>query len=90
MSDSYGDGWNGAAMEHYENGSLSQSSTLTSGTSGVENVCLNHGSAYTMSFVSGSWDSEISYTLSDHNGLTLSTGSWPSAGVLYTGTVNCQ
>ena len=64
--------------------------TLSSGASGSDSICMSHGSSYSMDFVSGSWDSEISYTLNDHNGFTLSSGSWPSSGSVYSGTVNCQ
>ena len=46
MSDSYGDGWNNASLDHYQDGQLIQTSTLSSGMSGLDMVCLNNGSNY--------------------------------------------
>ena len=70
MSDSYGDGWNGAYLEVNMDGNFvgnyncSQSFTLDS-------VYSNSGAAMEFVFHSGTYDNEISFTIMDPIGDTL-------------------
>jgi hypothetical protein len=61
MEDSYGDGWNGNAIEVYVGQTLIETATLGSSTSaGSAEVCVNDGDVVDMVFVSGSYTGEIS------------------------------
>ena len=92
MTDSYGDGWNGASIDVLVNGAVASSHTNTDldGVTGVETItesfCVNDGEVFDLSYNSGSWDSEVSYSLIDSSGTSLFSESSPSAGVTYTGS----
>ena len=68
MIDSWGDGWNGASITVTIDG-VSQTVGLPSGASGSQTVTVPAG-ATSMSFayVSGDWDSEVTYTITFNNG----------------------
>ena len=65
MIDSYGDGWNGATYAiSNAAGEEVASGGLTSGSEGSDALCLGDGD-YTIVVGGGSWDSEISWNITD-------------------------
>ena len=76
MSDSYGDGWNGNNL--VVNG---VASTLSSGSSGSTTLCYDSSAGCVdVSCDGGSWQSEVSWTISDENGNQLLAGGAPFTG----------
>ena len=67
MNDDYGDGWNGGAIEVYEDGVLMDTLTLSSGSSGSEEYCGTEGSTIRFYFTEGGFTYEIGYDISDPN-----------------------
>lgn len=74
--DSYGDGWNGASITLTQNGTSLGTFTLNSGASAVDTfrVCTADGPV-ALTWTSGSYDSETSFTVSDSLGSILYEGS---------------
>jgi hypothetical protein len=65
MIDAYGDGWNGATYTiSNAAGDTVASGGLTSGSEGSDALCLGDGD-YTIVVGGGSWDSEISWNITD-------------------------
>ncbi|MDD4633441.1 MAG: C25 family cysteine peptidase [Bacteroidales bacterium] len=92
LYDSYGDGWNGASLTvAFDDGTPSQSLTIASGNSDSYVIEINTGTTVTVSFVSGSWNSECSFAIAyEESGDVIyeSTGT-PQAGVQCTFVCNC-
>jgi len=65
MNDSYGDGWNGNAVEAYQNGALAGSATLTGGNNGIGYITVCSTSPVEFRFVTGSYPDEVSFTIYD-------------------------
>lgn len=60
--DSYGDGWNGASLEISVDGTNIASFTLDDGAAGSTTFTVPTGTQdLTISYVSGAWDSEVSF-----------------------------
>ena len=81
MMDEYGDGWNGASINVYDNGVLNSNITC-SGDNTVEQI-ISCGGQISFAWVSGSWDGECSFNITDASGATLfscSDGSEMSSG----------
>jgi hypothetical protein len=75
MTDSYGDGWNGNTFEVFDaSGNLISSSTLSSGYSATETICLPND-CYTIVVGGGSYISEISWSLVDAVGTVIVSGA---------------
>lgn len=90
MEDSYGDGWNGAAIEVYtSDNTLVGTYTIESGSSAEEDIPLVVGT-YTFNWVSGSYDSECSFTITNAFDIPLYTGSSMSAGTFLTLNHDCE
>jgi len=78
MKDSYGDGWNGAIMTitgsngdvHTYNGPPNLGSPYNANEIGV-GICLDVDSCYTIVVGGGSWDSEISWTITGSDDIAL-------------------
>lgn len=64
MVDSYGDGWNGAAIEVYAGTTLMETATISSGTDATVLVALPLGEC-SFNWVTGSYDSECSFVIYD-------------------------
>ncbi|WP_416867305.1 MAG: T9SS type A sorting domain-containing protein [Imperialibacter sp.] len=79
--DSYGDGWNNAAITVIIDGDETDY-TLEAGSSGSETISVPNGAAtLSFAFVSGEWDSEVTFTIADPSGKTIiSEGPNPLAG----------
>ena len=63
MNDSYGDGWNGNAIEIYEDGVLIDTATLTSGANGIFVISVDEGKEYIFNWVKGSSSYECSFDI---------------------------
>lgn len=84
MNDSYGDGWNGAAVEVVVDGSVLTSVSIDDGAAGTEVVTVPAGAgSLEFRYVSGDWDSEVTFTITTAKGNTIvSAGPSPGAGTL--------
>lgn len=72
MTDSYGDGWNGNALEIYEDGVLIGTATLTSGKNGKYVVSVKEGKEYTFNWVKGNSGYECSFNVELQGAVLLS------------------
>jgi len=91
LQDSYGDGWNGNSLTvSFSDGTPSQSLTISSGSSAEYVLEIGAGVHVTVTFVTGSWTSECSYTIAYEGGevIYVSSGT-PVAGVACEFDVNC-
>ena len=81
LYDSWGDGWNGASitMTNYKaSGGVQQNSiSLSNGNSGTDSVATELGDSIIFSFISGSYDSEITFQVMDPAGDTVYNGGAP-------------
>ena len=85
--DSYGDGWNGNAIEAYQNGALSGSATLASGSNGTDTIVVCSGIPVVLVFHQGSYSNEISFTIYDGGGAEIYTAATGDMNGLVTGAV---
>ena len=88
MQDSWGDGWNGASVTVSVNGAAVATWGLSSGSSGTDSLETLSGDAVDFSFTSGSYDSEITFQITDPSGAQIYNGGAPSAGSFLTQTSN--
>jgi plastocyanin len=80
MYDSYGDGWNGNDfIMTSSNGTTFFTSTLSSGSFGTSSVCAP-ADCYTITCNGGTWQGEVSWTLTDSSGVILLSGGAPYSG----------
>lgn len=84
MNDSFGDGWNGAAVDVIADGNVIASVTIDDGASATEVVSVPEGtSSLEFAYVSGDWDSEVTFTITTEKGNTIvNAGPSPGAGTL--------
>lgn len=90
LSDSFGDGWNGAIITISDLSGVVYTGTLAAGVSSIETMALNGGSCgppcteteYNITVGGGTFDSEVSWTLVDDAGNNLASGIAPYAGVI--------
>ncbi len=92
LYDSYGDGWNGASLlVSFSDGSPSQSYTVSSGHNASFTLGVCTGTTVTLTWESGSYDSECSFVVSyADNGIEIYSVSQPSAGVLFEFVMDCS
>ena len=90
LVDSYGDGWNGGSIDVQQNGVIVANLTITSGSSATETVSLCDNMPTSLVWNTGSYDSEVSFTVYDANDSLIFTSSTISAGVLTTFTTDCS
>lgn len=90
MYDSYGDGWNGAYLEVTLNGSF-VGNYECQGSFTLDSVYSTTGATMDFIFHSGTWDSEITFTIVDPLNDTLFSGAAPSDldNLLHTSTSSC-
>lgn len=90
MFDSFGDGWNGAAMDVYADNALVGSYTFTTGNSANAQIPLVDGCALRVEFASGGFANEESYVLSDPFGnVIIADGPFPVNGEVFNGFASC-
>jgi len=69
MTDTYGDGWNGASVELFANGtslgSFSNTSAAAPNEAQSATFSVNEGDVITSAWTSGSYDGETAYTITD-------------------------
>ena len=86
MQDSYGDGWNGASIDVSLNGNIVKNLTC-SGFNSIDSVLTYSGSIVDFNFNSGSWDSEITFQITNSQGLQIgSFGPSPATGLFLSDT----
>ena len=91
LRDSYGDGWNGNKLTaSFSDGSPSQEMTISSGSSADYTLEIGNGTHVTLTWTTGSYASECSFSVSYEGDLLIyqSSGT-PSAGVIYEFDCNC-
>ncbi len=81
MTDTYGDGWNDAAIKVIIDG-VATNYTLASGSAGVTNVAVPPtATTLKFEFVSGDWDSEVIFTIKSPKGnIIAAAGPSPAPG----------
>ena len=90
MTDSWGDGWNGASLDLSVNGSFFESYSFSSGSVGSGQACVTDGSIMEFSWNSGTYDSEVSFTITNPSGsVVFNQGPNPMVGLLYCDTASC-
>jgi len=84
MYDSFGDGWNGNTWDIVDaNGSTLGSYTIASGSTATQTLCLaDDPLCYTVTCGGGSWQTEVSWTLENSDGITILSGGAPYSGSL--------
>ncbi|MEC9158891.1 MAG: choice-of-anchor J domain-containing protein, partial [Bacteroidota bacterium] len=88
MQDSYGDGWNGASIAVNVNGTVLANWGLTSGSAGSDSLETLNGDVVDFLFTGGSWDSEITFQITDPAGNNIYNGGAPAAGSFLNHTSN--
>jgi len=89
MYDSFGDGWNGNDLTFTDtNGTIFFSTTLNSGSSGTDSVCLPSG-CFIVSCDGGSWQGEVSWDILDSTGVVVLSGGAPYSGYIGTCIFGC-
>ena len=72
LVDSYGDGWNGAAVDILVNGTLVlDDATITTGSEAIFYLSVDNGDVVTTEWTSGSYDSECAFGLYNHYGILV-------------------
>ena len=75
MADTWGDGWNGNVLSIVDtSGAQVATATLASGSAGTALVCLPDGCDYTVTRDGGSFQTEVSWDITDVNGTVLASG----------------
>ncbi len=90
LVDSYGDGWNGNVLTaSFSDGSPSQEMTFSSGSSAEYVLEIGNGVHVTLTWTTGSYVSECSFSVSYEGDLMIYQSSNLSSGVLYEFDCNC-
>ncbi|MBQ6769711.1 MAG: T9SS type A sorting domain-containing protein [Bacteroidales bacterium] len=90
LSDSYGDGWNGAKLTvSFSDGTPSQDLTC-SGSSSNYTIEVGNGVHVTLSWTTGQWDSECSFTVKYEDGTTIYQSNNLHSGVIFEFDCNCS
>lgn len=91
MFDSAWDGWDGSSVDIEEDGvNIGSYSEQSGGGSTSVNISINNNSAIEIIYTDGtSWDSEVSFTLTDPFGNIVCSGNSPSSGSQCTFNSNC-
>lgn len=71
MQDSYGDGWNGASVDVTVNGAAASSFGFTNGNNSSDSLITLNGDIVEFNFVSGNWDTEITFQVYDPSGFQI-------------------
>ena len=91
LADSYGDGWNGASLNvAFSDGTPSQSLTIPSGNNSASYTFeIGTGVHVTLTWTSGSWDSECSFVVSYEGGEVITEASSLNSSYNFQFDVNC-
>lgn len=85
MNDSYGDGWNGGYLTIYFDG-ISQGTYSATGYGSTASLTIPSGSFMEVTYTSGSWESENTYSIVIGGSTVFSDGTNPSTGTVYSYT----
>ena len=90
MTDSYGDGWNGASwsLSTVDTGLGLEGGGLGDGASGVQGACMADG-CYLFAVTEGDWPSEIGWTIYGIDGGSVSGGAGDSFVVSFGDLAGC-
>jgi hypothetical protein len=89
LTDSYGDGWNGASLTvSFGDGTPSQNLTCT-GNSSSFTIEIGNGVHVTLNWTSGQWDSECSFVVRYEDGDVIYNCTSVHSGLLYEFDCNC-
>lgn len=84
MQDALGDGWNGADIEVYVNGTSIGTFSAT-GVGTIDSFKVAVGDSIALDYSAGTAEDEVTYDLYDATGnLLFSDGPFPSTGIVYT------
>lgn len=90
LTDSFGDGWGSSAVGVSINGGAYTWYTVA-GTSNTVQIPVGVGNIVAIQYNnSGAWQGENSYTITLGGGVLFSSGSPPTAGLVFTNVVTCQ
>ena len=90
LTDSYGDGWNGASLNvAFSDGTPSQQLTISSGSSETYVIEIGNGVTVNLTWTSGSWDSECSFVIRYEDGDVIYQSSGLGSGWNYQFVCNC-
>ena len=90
LSDSYGDGWNGNQLVvSCNDGTPNQNLTISEGNSATYTLSIGIGVHVTLSWVTGQWSYECSFTVAYEGGEQIYASSGTPSGTLYQFDVNC-
>ncbi|MDD2204620.1 MAG: S8 family serine peptidase [Bacteroidales bacterium] len=90
LHDSFGDGWNGAAIiASFSDGSPSQTFTISNGSSASYSLEVSGGVTINLTWQSGSWDTECSFEIYYEEGDMIYEGGAPGSGVFHTFNADC-
>ena len=90
LTDSYGDGWNGASLTvSFDDGTPSQNLTISSGASATYTIEIGNGVHVSLNWTSGQWDSECSFTVRYEDGDEIYNCAAVHSGLLYEFDCNC-
>jgi gliding motility-associated-like protein len=90
MDDSFGDGWNGGSLtvDIVGGGSLGPFAAVGNGS--IATFCLQEGEEFNLTYSSGAWENENTYTLQDPSGGAMfMDGPDPTVGTVYNTIVGC-
>ena len=71
MQDSFGDGWNGASVDATVNGAPATSFGFANGNNSSDSLFTLTGDVVEFNFVSGNWDTEITFQVYDPSGFQI-------------------
>ncbi len=90
LSDSYGDGWNGASLTvSFSDGTPSQNLTIGSGNSASYTIEIGNGVHVSLNWNAGSWDSECSFVVRYEGGDEILNCSSVTSCLPYSFDCNC-
>lgn len=90
LADSWGDGWNGAKLTvAYSDGTPTEQLTFTTGNSETIIREIGTGVTVTLGWISGSYDSECSFTVAYQDGDQITSATSLSSSYHYSFTVSC-
>ena len=91
LSDSYGDGWNGASLRvTFNDGTPQQTMTVPTGSNSASYTLeIGSGVHVTLTWTSGSWDSECSFIVRYEEGDQITSASEPPTNYNFQFDVNC-
>ena len=90
LSDSYGDGWNGASLTvSFSDGTPSQNLTIGSGNSASYTIEIGNGVNVSLNWNAGSWDQECSFVVRYEGGDEILNCSSVTSCLPYSFDCNC-